>query len=616
MSADANDARGFPITGVLIASFAALVVVAVAVLSYASYRVAFRNTIGLIQDKSQLITSHMITRVRDFLDPAKSELDFLATLIALGRVDVNDRSDLEHTLLTSLSGVPQVSVIAFVHTDFRVDRVSRKGAHLDIGVADWSGDPGVEQTMEEQSLLHDASWGELFVAEESGRTFINVRKPVRHDREFLGFLVAGISIDQLSEFLLDFRQDYVYSPFILYKEEYVLAHPLLQGGFPGLTDLYPLPLLTRFGDPVLSEIWSEDRDKALESKLSGPVEVRAVHYLNDTYIFLYQYLFDYGTGPWIVGTYLHLEDVAQPLSRLTLIPQVGIGVLVVALIVAGLLGSGLSRSIRRLAHSARFIRNLDIDGAPQLRQGLYRELNEAAMAFNAMVQALKSFETYVPRSLVARLMQLGGRTSVESEERMVSILFTDIVGFTAMSEQLPASQVADLLNEHFALIADCIEPEGGTVDKYIGDAAMAFWGAPELQPDHARRACRAANNIAERIAEDNSRRRRNALEPIRVRIGVHSGLVLVGNIGAPSRVNYTIIGDTVNTAERLEELSRNLAPAGLDCFVLVSEDTADRVGSEFRLESMGAHTLPGREALVTVYRLLAEAGDDKTPPAS
>ena len=172
-----------------------------------------------------------------------------------------------------------------------------------------------------------------------------------------------------------------------------------------------------------------------------------------------------------------------------------------------------------------------------------------------------------------------------------------------MSEQLPASQVAELLNEHFALVAECIETEGGVLDKYIGDAAMAFWGAPEVQPDHAERACNAAQRIAVAIAEDNSKRQRNGLEPVRVRMGIHSGLALVGNIGAPDRVNYTVIGDTVNIAQRLEELCRKLAPANFDSYLLISEETADRMETQFDLEPMGAHTLPGRKAPIRAYSL-------------
>src|SRR3546814_11538037 len=108
-----------------------------------------------------------------------------------------------------------------------------------------------------------------------------------------------------------------------------------------------------------------------------------------------------------------------------------------------------------------------------------------------MLSGLRWFETYVPRSLVMRLIRLG-EGGVESEERPVTVMFTDIVGFTAASQRLTPRDTADFLNHHFALVAAAIDASGGTLDKYMGDAVMAFWGAPDDQPDHAARACRAA----------------------------------------------------------------------------------------------------------------------------
>ena len=596
--------RGFSIVGILIVSIGLVVACSILVMFLASYHVARRNTVELVQDKAQLITSSMITRVRGYLDPAREEIEFLADLVARGQLDPADRLDMGRALIASLAGVPQVSVIAFIDPELQVLRAYRKGGHASINLTDWSDEPSVQQTTEQLRLLTDAYWAELFVAEESGRTFINVRMALRRDKEFLGFLVAGVSIDQLSDFLLEFEQEYTYSPFILYDREHILAHPWLESEFPGLTDLAPLPHFVRFGDPVLSEIWSADRDKELESKFVAPVNARVVHYLDRTYVFLFQHLFDYGESPWIVGTYLHLDDVAQQIHRLSFIPQVGAGILVLALLVAILLGRGLSRPVKTFAQAASYIRLLDIDGAPRLRPGLFRELNEASSAFNAMVEGLKSFETYVPRSLVLRLMMRGGQTTIPSEMREISVLFTDIVGFTALSEHRTAEDVAGLLNEHFQLIADCIEAEGGTLDKYIGDAAMAFWGAPEAQPNHAELASQAAIGIARSIEQDNIRRRAMARPPLTVRIAIHSGPALVGNIGAKGRVNYTVIGDTVNTAERLESLSRRLVPKELDCSILVSEATASQLGAEFHLKPLGKHALRGKEVPVTVFRLL------------
>lgn len=176
-----------------------------------------------------------------------------------------------------------------------------------------------------------------------------------------------------------------------------------------------------------------------------------------------------------------------------------------------------------------------------------------------MLAGLKWFETYVPKNLVLRLMRSGG-TSVQSEEREVTVLFTDLVDFTQIGSRLAPAQLAALLNEHFTLLAEAIEAEEGTVDKYMGDSIMAFWGAPLDQPDHAARACRAARNIARRVSIENVRRRAAGEAPLGLRIGIHSGAAIVGNIGAPSRVNYTMIGDTVNIAQRLEGLGKEVSP--------------------------------------------------------
>jgi class 3 adenylate cyclase len=157
------------------------------------------------------------------------------------------------------------------------------------------------------------------------------------------------------------------------------------------------------------------------------------------------------------------------------------------------------------------------------------------------------------------------------------------------------------------MLAECIEAEEGTIDKYIGDAVMAFWGAPDRSDDHAARAVRAARAIAETLSADNARRARKGLKPVRVRIGIHSGPVLVGNIGAPERVNYTIVGDTVNDAQRLEALGHQL-DAGTDVTVLLSGETMRLAGLRpEEAEHVGTHPLAGVSHAVAVYRLRTPA---------
>jgi class 3 adenylate cyclase len=211
------------------------------------------------------------------------------------------------------------------------------------------------------------------------------------------------------------------------------------------------------------------------------------------------------------------------------------------------------------------------------------------------------FAVYVPRGLVFRLMRLGPEAA-NSVEREVSVLFTDIAGFTQLAETRSPEETAALLNRHFTLLAACVEAEGGTVDKYIGDSLMAFWGAPDAQPDHAARACRAARAMAEAVAADNRARAARGMPPVRLRIGVHSGPAVVGNIGAPGRMNYTLIGDTVNVAQRLEGLGKAEDPEA-ETVILASADTIRGCDPGVEAASLGPQPLRGRGHPVEVCRL-------------
>ncbi len=137
----------------------------------------------------------------------------------------------------------------------------------------------------------------------------------------------------------------------------------------------------------------------------------------------------------------------------------------------------------------------------------------------------------------------------------------------------------------------------------MGDALMAFWGAPDPQPDQADRAVRAVCAMAQTVQEDNALRRSQGLAPVRMRMGLHSGPAVVGNIGAPERMNYTVVGDTVNTAQRMEGLGKEVAPDG-EIVILASETVVAAMTLDVKHEPVGAFTVKGRTQPVQVFRML------------
>jgi adenylate cyclase len=194
------------------------------------------------------------------------------------------------------------------------------------------------------------------------------------------------------------------------------------------------------------------------------------------------------------------------------------------------------------------------------------------------------------------------------EVKDVSILFADIVGFTTMSEKMSPAAVALLLNDYLSRMTDVIFKYDGTLDKYIGDAIMAVYGAPLDMPDHAAQAVKSALEMQERLTEFNSERKEGP--HLRIRIGINSGKAVAGEIGSINKKEYTVLGDVVNTASRLES---SVAKPGM---VVIGENTYNAVVDQFECKSMGSFTLKGKEKVVSVYEVVsvARAADAAASP--
>jgi adenylate cyclase len=188
----------------------------------------------------------------------------------------------------------------------------------------------------------------------------------------------------------------------------------------------------------------------------------------------------------------------------------------------------------------------------------------------------------------------------------VTVLFADLEGFTFLAERLPPSEVVEVLNEAFTVLADEVFRESGSVDKFIGDAMLVVWATHEAGPAPdaaARAAARAALRMVNALASRQVDRLQQGKRPLKVRIGISSGEAIVGDVGCPARRDRTVIGDPVNLASRLEELNKDYLTD-----ILVSEATRKRLGDDFVLRDLGIVPIKGRREPVGVYSLVGEAG--------
>ncbi len=589
----------------------ALVLLAVASVMGVGIWSGYRNTLDLMGQKAEVMLSAAESQTRRYLDVAETQLGFIAALVEAGEVAPGPDDEFTNLLFGALAAAPQIQAIVYVDAAHNLVGADQDAA----GVRPFYRRLGDDDAMVEALAVARAeaaagtprgvagAWSGLIWREEYGQALLGYRRPVVVDGAFRGMLLTYISVRALSEFIADLEGEFGTNAFVLHGRDAVLAHPVMAFGYPGLTGMNPLPRQSGFSDPVLASLWEPEARRDLAAGLFEVVGGHGVALGEATYGFLYRELAGYSDRPLIIGTYFQSSDLLAEVGRLKWAAAACLVILLLAVAAAAVIGRRIATPARRLAEGARRIQTLDLAGIPDIPGSFFKEIDDAARAFNAMRDGLVWFERYVPKPLVARLLRAQGTTAVESCERKVTVMFTDIVGFTALSEHLPAGEVAELLNSHFSLIAACIEAEGGTVDKYIGDSVMAIWGAPERQADAPERAARAALAIEAALGAENRARRRRGQVPIRLRVGIHSGPVVLGNIGSPGRINYTVVGDTVNTAQRLDELARDERDPDDEITILVSGETARHLDRGIRLDYLGLRQVRGRSRLIDVYAL-------------
>ncbi|MBI4593143.1 MAG: adenylate/guanylate cyclase domain-containing protein [Candidatus Rokubacteria bacterium] len=218
-----------------------------------------------------------------------------------------------------------------------------------------------------------------------------------------------------------------------------------------------------------------------------------------------------------------------------------------------------------------------------------------------------AFSRYLAPEVVAALVAEPGRLALGGETREVTVMFADLAGFTTLAEGRSPQEVVALMNECFTELTDVIQRHGGTVDKFIGDAVMAFWNAPTHQPDHARRAARAARELLDTVTRLNAAWAARGLPRLAMRVGVATGPAVVGNVGSRTKFNYTVMGDTVNLASRLEGAAK-----AYDTSSLVAGATVSAAGAPALFRELDLLAVTGRSEPVAVFEAL---GPDPGPRA-
>jgi adenylate cyclase len=305
---------------------------------------------------------------------------------------------------------------------------------------------------------------------------------------------------------------------------------------------------------------------------------------------------------WSLVTVVPESEFLGPVQMTIRNLLIGLAVLIV---IAGLLSAWLAQRLiaaplLKVMGELRHVERFDLEKVERHPSRL-TEIENLSGAIADMAQGLVAFRKYIPADLVKLLISEGTEAKLGGDIRFMTVMFTDLAGFTGMSERM-GSRIIPLLSRYFDAVSTEVQTHGGTIDKFIGDAVMAFWGAPKANAGHAIDCCRAA--LACQRAVLDADLRDDAGHPIKIRIGINSGDMLVGNIGSEVRLNYTVIGDAVNIASRLEGTNKQYGSE-----IIIGPETRRLAGDTILVRELDRLAVYGRAGGLQIYELLGMADD-------
>ena len=276
-----------------------------------------------------------------------------------------------------------------------------------------------------------------------------------------------------------------------------------------------------------------------------------------------------------------------------------LGFLALILVVSLRLAKLVTTPVENLSNIARRIGHLDVDDLPRVDSRVL-EIQHLDQALDESARSLKAFRKFVPVDVVNQLIDEGHALAPNGSPRRITVMFTDVEGFTRISESISTDLLVGQLTEYFNLATRVFARHGGTVDKFIGDGIMVLWGAPSDLEDAEYKACLAALELHAEMDTLNAAWRAQGMQEFKTRIGIHTGMAVAGVLGSNDRMSYTAFGDTINVASRIEGINKDLGTR-----VLISEATCAGLDGRLSTRRIDEHVeLRGRQTRLVLYELL------------
>jgi adenylate cyclase len=603
-------------------AISALVLTSILVSAVGVHLLWWRTAQQVSQTLADTINDQIVSAVGDELQSitseARSSMLAVRTLLVEKVFDPRDAAKREVVFLSQLRSQPTISWVAFAWPDgaffaghklgdgviemleitgdrkIRINRYEYVSDEIRLKasrVEDTNYSVTDQEWFREAIRSNDEHWSTLTTHPNGERLAAAFASPIEIDQKPAGVIAIIIELTRVSNFLSQLTVGKSAGAFILERDGRVVASP----------------------DANASEVNALKTDHPM-----FPVAVDAIRQAGSAYnpgegeVFhsqvtrdgkVYQAVLTPISFPgWSLVTVVPESEFLGPVQMTIRKLVIGLAALIVF---AGLLSAWLAQRLIaapliKVVGEIRHVERFDLDKVERHPSRL-TEIENLSGAIGDMAQGLAAFRKYIPADLVKRLISDGNGARLGGAVRPMSVMFIDLAGFTGMSERL-GDRIIPLLSRYFDCVSTQIQDQGGTIDKFIGDAVMAFWGAPAPNPDHAADCCRAA--LACRRALREACLVDDHGQPVKIRIGVNSGDMLVGNIGSEVRLNYTVIGDAVNIASRLESTNKTYGST-----IIIGPETRRLAGERIVVRELDRLAVYGRAGGLQIYELLGMAGE-------
>ena len=434
-----------------------------------------------------------------------------------------------------------------------------------------------------------------------------IAAPIVNDGKITGVAAADLTLDSLSSFLAEHSISPGTLSYILNTKGEVIAESDGTQTYGNNGTAVSLMHITGMSNPLPSVAFSA---RPRDATANLPFEFA---YQGKTYVGSWAPISKNIGKSWLSFTITPLEDFTGIFDRNNeRLLMWGTGIILIEIIAMYFLSQMISTPLERLATNVARIERLESDQIEVFDSKIV-EISVLAKAIGTLGSTVESFAAFVPVGLVRQLVNSDRKLELGGHSRFLTIFFSDLEAFSTLSEEVPSQELMRRVSAYLELVTHAINAEQGTIDKFIGDGVMAFWGAPALLDDHALRACLAALRIQHEIDALNERWKGDNYKPLRVRIGMHSDAVLVGNIGCRERVGYTVMGDGVNVAARLEGVNKQYGTR-----ICISHNVFKEAGERLCVRPIDEVTVKGRRGKIPIYELLGayDAGPDIAPDAA